>query len=461
MTAKGGHSRITALALAGALVAGYLYTTHFLVSLPVLLLLFAPLAVVPIWLLRAERSLLALAFVIPFLPFNTNLGAFEGLRLAAAATLLVIASFSVRVYSGDWSFTSLPLRYLLWAGVFLAAVLASTATSLDPEISLRAAIDYLLFVLLLVCYYDMLHTYERGPDLVLWLLLGITVYTLGGLMLYGLDDPLQRIGVSGLMKLPLYGMNTNALALPLVVALPLVAARVLDRPAWRSFWVFAGLAMAALLLITMSRSAWLGAMCGVGAVVVARAWVTRNYSVLRIGAGLAAVLALVILFFFWSDIEALLRLQRGATGRVTIWGMAVRIMETYPWFGLGPGMWPVQAWSFAQSSESLHMAILSVHAHSVWFMKGAEMGIPMLLIVATLLLLLVRDAGILLRWMRDRPEDPGRYLAIGYSGVLAAMFVRSFFEASLFIGEGDLVASFYTVVLCAGVISLRECRRVA
>ena len=136
-------------------------------------------------------------------------------------------------------------------------------------------------------------------------------------------------------------------------------------------------------------------------------------------------------------------------------------METYPWFGLGPGMWPVQAWSFAQSSESLHMAILSVHAHSVWFMKGAEMGIPMLLIVATLLLLLVRDAGILLRWMRDRPEDPGRYLAIGYSGVLAAMFVRSFFEASLFIGEGDLVASFYTVVLCAGVISLRECRRVA
>jgi O-antigen ligase/tetratricopeptide (TPR) repeat protein len=207
--------------------------------------------------------------------------------------------------------------------------------------------------------------------------------------------------------------NPNVLGVMLAMLLPLGvvrarwSARVLDRRLWL-IWIALALAV---LVMTASRGAWLGAagalgvqggitLRQVGHFKVAAGWRSRSprTRIELAGAGLAVIGVLLSALVISRSEFATPR--RGTSERLDIYRVALDTFEHHPLTGSGPFTFGL-AWLENRSvpPEQPH-----THAHDLILNVAAEMGLPGLVALAVTLFLIVRGWRHALRLASDAVE---------------------------------------------------------
>jgi len=189
-------------------------------------------------------------------------------------------------------------------------------------------------------------------------------------------------GLSGRLGYQLtgtFGLH-NSFAGYLLLAWPaaLIAALGAKERAWR--WAFAAAAvfLAATLVLTYSRAAWL--VFGLQLVVLAVWLVWRRSGLepaarrLLAGAGGALLAGIVILLFMPPVRDALGRLLNfqgySFQGRLRFWQAAVEIFRDHPWLGVGPGNY-----AFVYPQYQLDYVYYSVDPHCWILQLLSELGL--------------------------------------------------------------------------------------
>jgi O-antigen ligase len=398
---------------------------------PIPLLVFAAV-VLGAALARPRGAVLLAVATLPLLPIVGNLVAGPWLAPAELVLLLLAAAALLRAAPADAS-APLPRALALSTAAMAAGAIAATLAAVAPaELSLavrelassffsagsghaaaplRAALVHAcgLFGFVLVRRVAA----ARGEGLPLAALVAglalvgafSVVESATGLKLW---SPSHYEAISAGLRvpstLPDYNATGAALALGLFPALALAyAARGARRLAWS---LAAGLLLAGLLL-SGSRTAWLGALLAGGATLLGALHVRRKEARggsrrLLLGAGLAAGLAVAAVAAWPGDVGTLLR-RRAATllepeaalkavraGRLGFWTAGARMVAEHPVAGVGPGRVPARFDEFCDPAfpvraENLHNYFLQVVAEN-----GVPGGLLVLLPFVPLALLLGR-----------------------------------------------------------------------
>ncbi len=241
--------------------------------------------------------------------------------------------------------------------------------------------------------------------------------------------------------------DVMAMALPFGVAASLGAGRRARGGERIVLGVATGLELV-FLAVTRARGAWLGAACGLGAVVWLEraAWTTptRGPRTARIGAFAALVVAVVAESLparfdardagdtkRYAGVGAVLEGALDARSpalrtRLGFWRRTMRMISDAPWLGVGPGNWPVQFPRYAEPGATedgvLDLAVAPRQAHDDVLERTAETGLVGLLALGYLGVAVVAAARR--RLWRDAEAD-ARSAATGASGALVAMTVVS------------------------------------
>jgi len=185
------------------------------------------------------------------------------------------------------------------------------------------------------------------------------------------------------------------------------------------------------LLISRTRNAWLGAICGLAVIALLRA----PRALLALGAGIALVLVLRPP----QVIERLTLRDASSRDRFYMWQAGLDMIRDKPVFGQGPGM--VRA-AYARYRWPEAPNPVAPHLHDNFIQIAAERGIPCLLFWLWLMFLLFRDA-----WRAaHRGLLPGARLCGGAAlGVLGAVMVAGAFEYNF----GDSEVLMFTLLVSA------------
>lgn len=376
------------------------------------------------------------------------------LLLAGAVTLWFADGVRRRTVRLD------PSPLTAWIVPYLAVLLLSSYTAVNLTEAVSEVIKWteLLLVVWLVGQ-------TLTPSQSRWLVLALLV---GGAMqgILGAYQFLFRIGpehfvllgrfmrAAGSFHQPNPYAGYLGLTLPVAVSLALwgwqrVAGHVglTVRRSEALVWalLYSGLAgvMGAGLLASWSRGGWLGAVAGVGLVVLAR---SRR----MLMAGLTFLLALLLwgaMGGFSPDVLPAPVTQRLADvpaylgvgieqivdqpvndenfsviERLAHWLAAERMWETAPWLGVGPGNY---AAAYPEARLPLWEEALG-HAHNIYLNVLAETG---LIGLAVYLLMWAGIVGWL--WRRTRQQQPGSWkqaLLVGVLGVVAHLTLHQLFD---------------------------------
>ncbi len=167
--------------------------------------------------------------------------------------------------------------------------------------------------------------------------------------------------------------------------------------------VFAGLAIALLaLLLTYSRSSWLGLVSG--SALFATLWLRRPWFALLAIASPAIALLLPPDLAFVSHLQSGLQAQdQAAAMRLGEYKDAWTLIQQYPIFGVGYGSAP---------TVDLYLGV-----SSIYFLIAEQTGLVGL---ATFLVLIGVVLGNAIRPAWSSPHSEGRVLLIGWCGAMAA-----------------------------------------
>ena len=184
-----------------------------------------------------------------------------------------------------------------------------------------------------------------------------------------------------------------------------------------------GLAITVLLL-TQSRSAWVGALLGLTLVgwwrVSRSAWLLRRpmgRTALRVAVGLGLLLLMAAVASTW--LAPLDSTSDTLTGRLRIWTTSVLLIGEYLYTGVGPGQFPLvlkAAFPDVGATVAPHIP----HAHNFMLQALLDLGLPGSLILGLLIALALR--GLILT-ARDSKDSSFQLLAVGLAGSLLAFFV--------------------------------------
>jgi O-antigen ligase len=240
----------------------------------------------------------------------------------------------------------------------------------------------------------------------------------------------------------LYG-EMLAMALPLLVVVLMVRRR-LGLPGWATALLVLGLLVCLLgLYATFSKSAWIGSLLALVAVVllIVRTWRARL-------AAAAAALVVAAIFVPYpvyiarlfgqtvtADSPYLNIISNVAGARISSWNpdtaegevsITERILATeaglrmaadHPLLGVGPGRFGVEYQTPAYHSATATRALIS--AHDFLPEVAAEFGLPMLVLIV----LALAAAGISALKVAIRRDGLGRFAAIGFGASLLAFLV--------------------------------------
>lgn len=185
------------------------------------------------------------------------------------------------------------------------------------------------------------------------------------------------------------------------------------------------------LLISRTRNAWLGAICGLALIALLRAP--------RALFALAAGIALVLMLGPPQVIERLTLRDASSRDRFYMWQAGFDMIRDKPVFGQGPGMvlavYPRYRWPEAPNPAAPHL-------HDNFIQIAAERGIPCLAFWLWLISLLFRDA-----WRAARGAVlPGARLCGGAAlAVLGAVMAAGAFEYNF----GDSEVLMFTLLVSA------------
>jgi O-antigen ligase len=271
--------------------------------------------------------------------------------------------------------------------------------------------------------------------LVVQVIVGVAqAITQGNLGLWALGElrirpgpPWSTITEGGWQFLRVYGLSShpNVLAGHFAIGLVLCWGLAFGRrPAEQARLIVTWAALFVTLLLTFSRSGFLGAVV---AMAVGAIWMSRS-SVGRVIAGLGSRLAvcatITIVLFVWllsSHLSAgaltdLVLRQDGATERVGLIRVALRLLTDHPFGGVG-------ARNFSSATRTIapgHTVLDSVH--NVPLLIGAELGLIGLVTVGIVVAVLISVG-----WRRwsERPVD---FWHVPVAGGLAALALISLFD---------------------------------
>ncbi|MCY3896903.1 MAG: O-antigen ligase family protein [Chloroflexi bacterium] len=178
-----------------------------------------------------------------------------------------------------------------------------------------------------------------------------------------------------------------------------------------------------VLLLTQSRSAFVGALLGLTLVgwwrISRSAWLRRplGRTALHVALGLSLALLMAAVASTW--LAPLDSTTDTLTGRLQIWTASVLLIGEYLYTGVGPGQFPlVLKAAFPQVGASVAPHI--PHAHSFVLQALLDLGLPGSLLLGILIALALR--GLILT-ARDSGDTSLQLLAVGLGGSLLAFFV--------------------------------------
>lgn len=179
-----------------------------------------------------------------------------------------------------------------------------------------------------------------------------------------------------------------------------------------------------VLLLTQSRSAYVGALLGLTLVgwwrVGRTAWLRRRpfgRTVLHVALGLGLALLIAAVASTW--LAPLDSTTDTLTGRLRIWTSSVLLIGEYLYTGVGPGQFPlVLKAAFPEIGASVAPHI--PHAHNFVLQALLDLGLPGSVLLGLLTALVVR--GLILT-ARDSRDGSLQLLAVGLAGSLLAFFV--------------------------------------
>jgi putative inorganic carbon (HCO3(-)) transporter len=242
---------------------------------------------------------------------------------------------------------------------------------------------------------------------------------------------------------PSAGISPNQLAGVLAFLLPLPVALALEQPFTRASLPFrVGLGALALawggtLLLTQSRSGWIGGVFGLVALAALwgltgreswQRWVGTAVLLLVVVGGIALVLALGL-----GQGGSLTALTLGTVespvgrltihGRLEIWSRALYAIQDFPFTGCGLGTFRRMVWVLYPIYDQPPGFDLA-HAHNVFLQTALDFGLPGL--VAYLGLLGVACAA---GWQMARRPGRSRWLGLGLLAGLFGLHVYSMTDA--------------------------------
>jgi len=312
-------------------------------------------------------------------------------------------------------------------GVYMALSVASAVHSVNPGVSFRDLREMAVYLLVPVAYMSLRSLDDiRKANLAVFASAAASIlYSFYHFLFRAL--PGERI--KGFMG---HYMTQGGL---LVLFLSLALAMLLfERKKVRLLWGAGALAASAALLMTMTRSAWIGLAAALGVLVF-----------LYRPKFLWAVPALLVLVFFVSPEPVRERARsiftlRGFSNRMRVEYLkaGTRIIRDYPLLGTGPDtvdmVYQIPKYGLSEDAKR------NVHLHNTEVQIAAERGIPALLawiaFIGWILLGLVRIL---------RNKDPGTYpLAAGGLAVLTALVVSGLFEYNF--GDSEITILFLYLV---------------
>ena len=199
---------------------------------------------------------------------------------------------------------------------------------------------------------------------------------------------------------------------PIRIALYAVCAALLS--GFPVAFTLAGTALLFALAFTFTRSAWIGACCGVALLFVLRDF--RLLALLPVAAGLFIVLAPPNLS---TRIYSTFSLTDPSNAdRVAMMKSGVRIIKDHPLTGVGPDM-IIEVYPDYRDATAINA--LNPHLHNIPLQIAAERGLPALLVWLWFIVVLVRD-------LIKRKHGGFPSLANGALAAVVAMLTAGMFE---------------------------------
>ena len=374
---------------------------------------------------------------IPFVGVIARTGIYDRPVGETLIVILVIAWAARALAQRRWP----PVRgWWLWLPILLIG--AGIAAAVAADVSrvawrdLRTVIvePALLFLVLLSVMRDRADAQRLGIALVL----GAVVSAVVALALIPTGAVVTDAGPPRLRGL--FG-SPNNLALILERALPVtvgLALAVASRPRLRTAAWAAAAVLAAVLVLTFSRGAWIGALAGL-AFALYPVW-RRAPRLSRIAAPLIGVGLIVAVVITTGDhLARLLRPSDAATAaRPLLWDSAWRMLADNPVLGVGPDNFLYHYPDYIRPEAWAEPNIS--HAHNIALDTWLTLGIPGLVVLVAVLAVYARTW----RAARRRSMGGSRALVYGLGGAMLATLVHGMVDSSLYLPE--LAATFWVVV---------------
>jgi O-antigen ligase/tetratricopeptide (TPR) repeat protein len=383
------------------------------------------------WSLVAWASIAVLAAYCLFIG-----GSWGGLYLGDVRRLsLILTAAAIGVWLVvAWRNPAWRPRTVLWPG-FLAALVAmalATATSAFP----RLGLEYLAWAVLLTALYLLLVRLMASPFFRPRVTSFATIAAFGVGIAYvalvigawigwwssigRIAAPPLRPGFEGIV----FG-NPSAVLTVSVLLTATAVAHLLGGPRSRAILAVAAVALSmAVALLTGSRAGWLA--LAIAVVVTGAAWLLDGahrrivWATAMSKQARRVLIPVAIVAIIGGLIAAPGILVRAGAGgddlRSGFYAAAIRMFQSSPMTGVGPGNWVARRLVFSADTD-VDMTI--PHAHNIYLQTLAESGVLGALAGLVVIVLLVR---LLYRAIRD--DDPSRR-RIGWCALFATIYFGS------------------------------------
>jgi putative inorganic carbon (HCO3(-)) transporter len=392
---------------------------------------------VPIELHRHNFWLPAALFLLatPFLLFPT----FSAIGTLLALTAVLLFFLITR----PPAVTPLHLPLILFSLMMLIGILVTA----DPELTLPKATGLILGLTSLYGLLTAVHSRRQLKlSLLCFLLLALGFTALGALSTHWvfkvpfLEQIVQRLPTAlvALPESPESGVQANQLAGTILMFWPLLlclAVGWLLPGGWKTAVRLLALLLTVLLILTQSRSGWLGGLGGLVCLLAWWGWLhlpRSRHWLIWLGFGLLGIVVVAAVMVIgperlqqlWVEPaqETVLGHLSSVGFRQEVWRWAVEAVGDFPFTGTGLG-------TFRRVAQRLYPLNVPFtydisHAHNIFGQVALDLGLPGLVAYVAMLLL----AGVM-GWQVARRDEELRPLAIGLVTGLIALHLYGLTDA--------------------------------
>lgn len=349
-------------------------------------------------LINPEAGILFVFVSLPFLPTMVLVGIIG----------YITVCYILKLIRGKRIFRLEPLDVAVL--IFMTMVALGGVFSVSPSTSIKSVLVFICFMLGYFLTINLIRSKEwlvrcsiaAGIAAVIESLIGIAQYLLGDVETKWLDTQMFS-DISGRVTSTLE--NPNVLAEYILLTLPIAAALLFSAKGFRQkFFAFLSCGiMAACLLLTWSRGAWIGML--VGAVLFIMIYHRRSIYLFIAGAASVPFLPFVLPDSIISRITSIGDMGDSSTSyRVYIWRASVKMIGDYFTGGIGVGEGAFRALYPRYSFAGIEAA---PHSHNLYLQIWLEIGIFGLLIFAAFIFLFLQNNFTHCRELSNRDNKAG------------------------------------------------------